>query len=632
MCGICGIFNINGPECSKQTLEKMNHAIIHRGPDQKGIFIQKNLGLAHRRLAIIDLSSSGIQPMQNREKTISISFNGEIYNYKELRTELQNSGYEFKSGTDTEVIIYLYEKYGSRCVEKLNGMFAFAIYDSQRDKLFLAVDRFGQKPLYYFYSESGLYTIFAFSSELNSLSKHPQMPKDLNHQAIHDFLSLQYIQAPDTVYKNVHKLQPAHYLEISPKSNFTVQKYWSLSFENSVKNDIPYKKACIQLREIVVDSIKKRLMSDVPLGAFLSGGLDSTIIVAVMRKILKIPVKTFTISFNEKEYDESYYAKTSADFLETDHHVKIVNPADFDLLQKIALQFGQPFADSSMLPTYLLSQYTRESVKVALSGDGADEIFIGYYRYLMMRIASKFDGIPHFARKTLSRAVINLLPGFKDERSKVGKLKRILNTLASLKNERYLKLINRFAEKEKFKVYGPVFNDISLSSTQKIFDLLMNATTSQNYTEQISECDLNSYLPGDILVKVDIASMAHSLEVRSPYMDHNVVQFAASLPLNFKQKGKNRKRILKDAFSDILPSGVINRKKMGFGVPIAHWLRSNWKAQSKELLFYGKAVESGFFRKQSIENLYNLHCSGKSDCSYQLWSMLMFEIWLSNSQ
>jgi asparagine synthase (glutamine-hydrolysing) len=511
-------------------------------------------------------------------------------------------------------------------------MFAFAVYNSLTDKLFLSVDRFGQKPLYYFYYKSDSCRIFAFSSELNSLSQHPQMPKELNYQAIHDFLSLQCIHAPNSVYKNVHKLPAAHWMEISQSSDdCIVKRYWNLSFDNSVKTDVSYSKASLQLRELVVDSVKKRLMSDVPLGAFLSGGLDSTIIVAIMRKILKIPVKTFTISFNEKGYDESQYARESADFLETEHHVKVVNPSDFDLLQKIALQFGEPFGDSSMLPTYLLSQYTGENVKVALSGDGADEIFIGYYRYLMMRIASNFDFIPHIARKTVANAIMHLLPGYEDERSKTGKLRRILDTLSSSRQGRYLNLINRFSEESKYKIYGPIFNEQKISSTQEIFDRLLSNASSRNYVEQISECDIQSYLPGDILVKVDIASMSHSLEVRSPYLDHNVAQFAASLPLTFKQKGKQRKRILQDAFSDILPPCVMNRKKMGFGVPVAYWLRSSWREQAKELLFYGDGVKKGFFNKKGIERMFDLHCSGKTDCSYPLWSMLMFEIWLANS-
>jgi asparagine synthase (glutamine-hydrolysing) len=631
MCGICGIFNINGAKCSGNIVNKMNRALTHRGPDREGIFIQENIALAHRRLSIIDLSDAGIQPMQNKDKTVTVTFNGEIYNYKELRKELESSGCRFKSDTDTEVIVYLYEKYGSSCVEKLDGMFAFAAYNHLTGRLFLSVDRFGQKPLWYFFIQSDNHSLFAFSSELNSLAQHPLMPRELNYQAVHDFLSLQYIPTPHTIYKHVRKLPPGHFLELSEESNsVTPRQYWKLSFSEAHKKRISYNDACSELRELVVESVRKRLMSDVPLGAFLSGGLDSTIIVAVMRKILKIPVKTFTKTFNEKKYDESEYAGKSAEFLKTEHHVKTVNPSDFEVLRKIAMQYGEPFADSSMLPTYLLSRYTRENVKVALSGDGADEIFLGYYRYLMMRIASEFDFIPYIIRHSTAALLTNIIPGHNDERSKSGKLKRILNTLASLKSERYLNLINRFSENQKNYIYGPLLKEINFHPTQSLFDSVMKTATSDNFIEQISEYDIKTYLPGDILVKVDIASMAHSLEVRSPFMDYKTAEFAASLPLNFKQYGKKRKRILLDTFSDILPESVITRKKMGFGVPVAHWLRSTWKKEAEEMLFYGQGVKNGFFSGNSIEELFKLHCSGKNDFSYPLWAMLMLEIWLSD--
>jgi len=632
MCGICGFLNINGPECSVKILEEMNSAIIHRGPDGKGLYIHRNAAIGHRRLSIIDLSKAGSQPMLNKDKSLTISFNGEIYNYLELRRGLESDGYKFNSNTDTEVILYLFEKYGNSCVEKLNGMFAFAIYNSRTRKFFLARDRFGQKPLFYFFLKKGNDTIFAFASELNALARHPSMPKELDHQAIHDFLSLQYINAPDTIYKQVKKLVPGHYLEVSEVSaSYRLEKYWSIKFSESDKSAISYKEASCQLRELVVDSVKKRLMSDVPLGAFLSGGVDSTIIVAIMRKILKIPVKTFTISFKEKNYDESSYALECSNFLGTEHFVKTVNPCNFGLLQKIVLQAGEPFGDSSIIPTYLLSNYTGEKVKVALSGDGADEIFVGYYRYLIMRIAQKFDICPYPIRKALFSLIHPFLPGNNDERTKIGKLKRVLKIFASEQEERYLNLINRFSEHSKHRIYGSALKGISLSPTQEIFNFLDSNSSADNYIEKIVEKEIHSYLPGDILVKVDIASMANSLEVRSPYMDHELGQFAASLPLHFKQNGNQRKRILKDAFSDIVPDSVLSRKKMGFGVPIAKWLRENWKKETEELLYYGKGVKLGFFNKDRVEELFKRHCSGSRDYSYPLWSMLMLEIWLTNN-
>ena len=626
MCGICGIFDTAGVEHYRDILHCMNDSLMHRGPDGDGVAFFKHACLAHRRLSIIDLSSSGIQPIYNEDKTIAIAFNGEIYNYKKLRSEMISRGHKFQSCTDTEVLVHLYEEYGKDLLEHINGMFAFAIFDSNLKSLFIARDRLGQKPLYYFTEKINGQTLFAFSSELNSLSKHPEMPGELDHQALHDYFSLQYIPGESSIYKGVKKLLPGNFLEISvEKPEIQINSYWRCFYNK--KKDLSFKDASEQLRELVIDSVKKRLMSDVPLGAFLSGGLDSTLIVGVMRKILKIPVKTFTIAFSEKKYDESAFAAKAAEDLGTEHFKQLVNPSDFSLLEKLVYQYGEPFADSSMLPTYLLSKFTKERVTVALSGDGADELFAGYYRYLAMKKSKKFDVIPYFLRRGLIGFSRFFLPSKKEERSFFGKIHRICDVLASRTDERYLNIINRFPESLKFDIYTDEFADITRQNTLRIIQEQIEKASAENYVEKIMETDLHTYLPGDILVKVDIASMAHSLEVRSPFMDHRISEFAASLPLKFKQHGNTRKHILSEAFNDILPAQVTGRAKMGFGVPVADWLRGDWKDNAKECILEGFGVANGFFKKESLEKILSKHCNEQADFSYPLWALLIFELW-----
>ena len=631
MCGICGIFDTAGVEHYREIIHSMNNSLVHRGPDGDGVSFFKHACLAHRRLSIIDLSSSGVQPIFNENKTIAITFNGEIYNYKELRTELITLGHKFNSDTDTEVLVHLYEEYGHNLLDYINGMFVFAIYDSNLRSLFIARDRLGQKPLYYFQKTINGRHIFAFSSELNSLSKHPEMPTSLDNQALHDYFSLQYIPGANSIYKGVKKLLPGNFLKISvEKPIIQINSYWQCFYNN--KNNLTFKDASEQLRELVIDSVQKRLMSDVPLGAFLSGGLDSTLIVGVMRKILKIPVKTFTIAFSEKKYDESAFAARAAKELGTEHFKQLVNPSDFSLLEKLVYQYGEPFADSSMLPTYLLSKFTKERVTVALSGDGADELFAGYYRYLAMKKSKKFDIIPYFLRKGLIGFGRNFLPAKKEERSFFGKVQRICDVLASRSDERYLNIINRFPESLKYDLYTDEFADITRQNTLRIIQEQVEKASAGNYVEKIMETDLHTYLPGDILVKVDIASMAHSLEVRSPFMDHRISEFAASLPLEFKQHGNTRKHILSEAFSDILPAQVTRRTKMGFGVPVAHWLRNEWKATARERILGGFGVENGFFKKENLEKIFNMHANEQADYSYALWALLIFELWASQNK
>ena len=631
MCGISGIFNLSGEAVSIKLLDLMNSQQLHRGPDGGDIWVDRNIGLGHRRLSIIDLIS-GKQPISNEDDSIYVTFNGEIYNHCELRENLQSKGHIFKTSCDTEVIVHLYEEYGASCVSYLDGMFAFAIFDIKKKYMLLARDRMGQKPLVYFNnpgnSEKG--AVFAFSSELQALKKHPAMPTDMNNQAIHDFLSLQYIPAPQTIYKNVHKLPPGHILEISEKDpNVRISQYWQCQYDK--KCDLNFNDATIQLRQLMEHSVQERLMSEVPLGAFLSGGIDSTIIVALMKKFSLMPVKTFTIGFNEEKYDERSFAQIAANHLKTEHFQKIVNTADFNTLELLIKHYGEPYSDASMLPTFMLSQFTREHVTVALSGDGADELFAGYYRYLVMKYARFADYIPFNFRKNIVTLLQKMIPLNTEERTFAGKADRILNTVSSSSNNRYLTIINRFNEDKKLSIYSNDFANLALENTQAQFDLISSQLTATNSIEKVMETDLLSYLPGDILTKVDIASMANSLEVRSPFMDHKVAKFAASLPIKYKQKGNNRKHILVEAFKDIIPKDLLERKKMGFGVPIAKWLREDWKDISKERILDGKSVSNCILNRTEVEKMLSQHHNMQTDNSYPIWSLLILEIWMEQN-
>ena len=628
MCGIAGIYNLNGEPVDEAVLREMRDSILHRGPDGEGVWMDDGVGLAHRRLSIIDLEG-GAQPMGNEDGSIQVTFNGEIYNHVELRERLQEKGHVFKTTCDTEVIAHLYEEMGAKCVSLLDGMFAFAVYDKNEHKLLIARDRLGQKPLVCFMSGTGSSAVFAFASELQALAAHPLMPKELDPQALHDYLSLQYVPAPNTIYESVRKLPPGHIMEISRQEPTPkVTRYWSCDYSSKI--ECSHEEACDQLRELLEGAVRKRLMSDVPLGAFLSGGIDSTIIVGLMRKFSLLPVKTFTIGFLEEKYDERVYAKTAAEFLGTDHNAQVVNPADFEVLEKLVGHYGEPYCDASMIPTYFLSEFAREHVTVALSGDGADEIFCGYNRYVVMKFARFADFLPRSARQGMASLLARFTPPFPEERSNPGKFLRLLDAVSASPESRLFDLTNRFPENLKHSLYSDDFARFAVKDTQRLFDQLHSACSAADHAEKSMETDLTSYLPGDILTKVDIASMATSLEVRSPFMDHKVAEFAATLRMRHKLKGTTRKRILSDTFKDLIPSELRERKKMGFGVPIADWLRGDWSEISRERLLDGAAMATGYFRRDAVEKMLDEHAAGSADHSYRLWALLVLDIWMDS--
>jgi asparagine synthase (glutamine-hydrolysing) len=621
MCGISGIINICGKPADPAILKKMNNTLRHRGPDGEGIKIIGNVGLAHKRLSIIDINS-GSQPLSNEDDNIWITYNGEIYNHAVLKESLIKKGHIFKTACDTEIIIHLYEEYGIECLNLLDGMFAFALYDISNKKLFLARDRMGQKPLNYYFKNR----LFLFSSELQAIIKHPNAEKIINQQSFHDYLTLQYIPAPNTIYKNIHKLPPAHYLELNlNKSTINLKKYWQYSFNN--KLDISYEEATEKLKFLLEESVSKRLMSDVPLGTFLSGGIDSCIITSIASGIKRTPIESFTIGFENNKFDERKYAKTASQKYNTIHHELLVDPSDFDILDKLVTHYGEPYADASMIPTYYLSQFAGRNITVALSGDGADELFAGYYRYLVFRNLSYCDRIPTNIRKFIHYCTNKITDQGANERTFLGKLNRITSALASDENSRYLNMLTRCTDTQKHNIYGEKILDDKLIQTDRLLSKIINESTATSNIEKIIDLDLQTYLNGDILTKVDIASMANSLEIRSPFMDHKIVEFATSLPLDYKQKFNSRKYILKNAFKNDIPSCLLNRKKMGFGVPISNWLRTNWKKQSTDLLMNGNSIKAGYLKRSSVANLLWEHQNCKKDHSYLIWSLIIFEIW-----
>lgn len=631
MCGIAGIINLDDSPVSPDILKAMNSSLKHRGPDDGGYYLNSNIGLAHRRLSIIDLKS-GRQPLCNENGEVWTVFNGEIYNFQALRYSLQEKGHVFKTESDTETIVHLYEEYGLEFTQKLDGMFALALYDKRRNIVILARDRAGKKPLFYFITDKHM----VFASELQALRKHPAMPSDYDTQAIHDYFSLQYIPAPSTVFKGVFKLPPAHWLKMNiSEKKHNIKRYWNISYLR--KTGMSFNDAAAKLRELMEESIKARLVSDVPLGAFLSGGMDSTIVAGLMSKLSNDKVKTFTIGFDNPAYDERDYAQKAISFINENSSNSILNfektvePDDINVIYKLVRHYGEPYCDSSMLPTYFLSKFTREHVTVALSGDGADELFAGYDRYRAIKTAELLDCVPAALRENSLNGLLDILPNSTEQKSILGKFRRIIKTFAANPQKRYFGVMSKFEESEKLEIEGERLRAVAALPTDRIFEELANLTTTLTPTEIAMETDFHSYLPGDILTKVDIASMANSLEVRCPFLDTKIMEFAASLPLEYKLSGSSGKHILKTAFADILHPDIINRRKMGFGVPVAAWFRGTWEKTLREHLLEGPSVKNGFLNKTSIEKMIDSHIKLQADYSYQLWSMLIFDIFLQDS-
>ena len=631
MCGITGILSLSpDARVDAESLRLMAKQLTHRGPDDEGYYLDSRgrCGLGFRRLSIIDLAG-GHQPLTNEDETVWIVFNGEIYNFRELRRDLENRGHRFRTNTDGEVIVHLYEEQGTQCFSALAGMFAIALWDSREGSLILARDRFGKKPLVYGRQGGSFY----FASEIKAILALPGVTRKLDPQALHEYLIFQYVPAPLSIYRGFQKLSPGHWIKLIHDAAATTgepvqQAYWRVPRPEERRTKAfrgTYEDAKRRLGELLTKAVEKRLLADVPLGAFLSGGIDSSIVVALMRKLGVSPLRTFSIGFPDPRYDETAYARRVAKEFGTEHHEHIVTPRAADVLDTLAWHYDEPFADSSAIPTYYVSRYTRGYVTVALTGDAGDECFAGYDRYLAARLAARFDWIPagfRYAAATLA----GVLP-HRTAKSVTNRAYRFLSALGQNPARRYLSWINIFPHALLAEGYHPGFAErLSFEEPLDWFDSLYS-----NEPGTAAECanyvDFVSYLPFDLLTKVDIASMACSLECRSPFLDHELVEFALSLPIEWRLGRKGGKRILKDWAADILPGEVLNRTKMGFGIPVGEWFRGELRSLLEEHLLSTESISRRIFDEKWLRGILNSHITGRINFEHPLWALLSLELW-----
>jgi len=620
MCGIVGLVRNDGKPIDEGLLARMNEAIRHRGPDEDGFYVNGSVGLAMRRLAIIDLKS-GQQPIHNRDRTAWIVFNGEIYNYLELREKLEKLGHTFYTNSDTEAIVHAYDQYGSDCPKHLRGMFAFAIWDERTQELFLARDRVGKKPLLYAEVNGQL----VFGSEFSAILLHPDVSKEIRPEAIDCYLSFMCVPAPLTAYRAIKKLEPGHSLRWR-KGEVKTERYWQPDF--SKKLDISEEEAGERAIEILRDAVKVRLMSEVPLGAFLSGGIDSSAVVALMSQESSEKVKTFSIGFEEQDFSELQHAKRIAEHVGADHHEFIVRPDAVEILPMLVEHYGEPYADSSAVPTYYVARETRRHVTVALNGDGGDESFAGYERYIAMGLTEKYRKVPAFFRESLIKEAVNRIPTSPIRKSTVNSAKRLLEVVSKPRVNRYMHWMSVFNEGLKEPLYSEAFRQqTDRAFAASFLDTWFKKANGNGPVDTLLLTDLMTYLPNDLLVKVDIATMAVSLEARSPFLDHHVIEFAASLPERLKLRRLTTKYLLKKVLRRLLPAENLDRRKMGFGVPIGHWFRGKMQPFLREVVLSDKALRRGFFKPEVVKQLVEQHTRSERDYSHQLWTLLMLELW-----
>lgn len=621
MCGIVGFVNADLRSANREVLERMNACIIHRGPDDDGFYIHENIGLAMRRLSIIDLAG-GKQPIHNHDKTKWIVFNGEIYNYRELRQDLEKRGHSFYTNSDTEAIVHLYDEYGADCVDYLRGMFVFAIWDESEKSLFVARDRVGKKPLLYSHQSNG---DLIFGSEFTALLKHPSVSREVDYAAIDSYLSYLCVPAPQTAFRQIRKLEPAHWL-LWKNGKIETKRYWLPDFTSKI--EISEAEAIEETTRILREATKLRLISEVPLGAFLSGGVDSSTIVALMAQESLSPVKTFSIGFEEQDFSELKYAKKVAESVGAEYHEFIVRPDALEVLPSLIEHYGEPFADSSAIPTYYVSKETRKYVTVALNGDGGDESFAGYERHAAMKIAEFYNRFPQFARKLFVETPARFFPTSELKRSRFRDVKRFLQAASLPRTERYFRWLSTFNRDAKKELYEPEFAKIVAGQNPSSFmDKWFAKANGSGVLDAMLLTDIQTYLPNDLLVKVDIASMANSLEARSPFLDHKVIEFAASLPENMKMQRFETKSLLKKVAARLVPREVVYRPKMGFGVPVGNWFRGEMKNFVREVLLSDKALARGIVKSEMLKRYVSEHTTGQRDHTFQIWTLLMLELW-----
>ncbi len=619
MCGICGVYNVGtGNPVPVPLLKKMADTIVHRGPDEEGFFSDGPVGLAHRRLSIIDLEG-GHQPQTNEDQSVWVIFNGEIYNFQELQEFLLAKGHTFKTRSDTEVIVHLYEEKGEDCFKELRGMFAIALWDSRKRQLLLARDRVGKKPL--FYSYDGKRAVFG--SEMKAVLAVPDISRDVDFEALSDYFSLLYVPAPKSIFKSVRKVLPGHYVVIS-EHGLRDEEYWDIDFSRTlVKSEREW---CDQLLAAYNEAVRIRLISEVPLGAFLSGGVDSSSVVGLMTQITGEPVTTTSIGFEEKEFDELDYARQVATQFGARHFEQVVRPDAVGITEKLAWFYDEPFADSSAIPTYYVSQLAREHVTVALSGDGGDEFFAGYRRYVFDNREQQLRGLlPGGLRRLLFGSLAAIYPKA-DWAPRVFRGKATFQNLACSHIEGYFRSISAVKPELKSDIFhGQIREGLSHYDTMNVFESYYERARGADPIARIQYVDVKTYLPDDILVKVDRASMAHSLEVRAPILDHVFMELAASIPPSLKLQGTSGKRIFKKSLEGLLSNDVLYRSKMGFGVPVARWFRHDLKAMASDIIF--SSQKSDWLDRQTVQKIWDQHLSGLRDRSTELWAIFMLQLW-----
>lgn len=618
MCGICGIFEYERPsDIPTELVHAMNQTMVHRGPDDGGVFVGPGIGLGHRRLSIIDLAG-GHQPMSNEDKTIWVLLNGEIYNYSELRADLLEKGHKFATKSDTEAIVHLYEERGVDCFSKLRGMFSVAIWDSRTRRLVLARDRVGKKPLFYAADKNRI----LFGSELKALLAPGIVSRELDELALSDYFSYGYVPAPKSIYRSIRKVMPGHYL-VASKEGLREVSYWDLSFARV--REQTEEQWCERLRHELCEATRVRLMSDVPLGAFLSGGIDSSSVVAMMSRLMKRAVTTCSIGFNEKKYDEAEYARQVSGLFSTDHQEETVEPDAVGIVDKLAWHYDEPFADSSAIPTYYVSKIARQHVTVALGGDGGDENFAGYRRYKLDHYENRLRSfVPASVRKTVFGPLGRVYPALAWA-PRAFRAKSTFQSLSRSPLEGYFNSISIFRAHDKRHLFTPDFKDRlggydSLDVMRHYYD----RAGTDDLLSRIQYVDIKTYLTDDILAKVDRASMAVSLEVRAPLLDHKILELAAAMPSSLKLRAGEGKYILKKALEPILPNDILYRAKQGFAIPLDLWFRRELKDSAYEIILES---DDGILNKQFLRKIWDQHQKGYYDRSALLWSTLMFRKW-----
>ncbi|MBI3021876.1 MAG: asparagine synthase (glutamine-hydrolyzing) [Candidatus Omnitrophica bacterium] len=616
MCGIAGLFQFSGMPVSQAVIERMTRTLAHRGPDGEGWHVEGPIGLGHRRLAVLDLSEAGAQPMASADGQLWVTYNGELYNFQDLRAELAATGYPFRSRTDTEVILAAYQAWGPACLERFNGMFAFALWDVRHQQLWLVRDRLGVKPLFYTLQPGFL----AFASEIKGILPVCSAPPALNEEALHHFLSLNYTPAPLTLFRGILQLPPGHHLTCRRDGTTQLTSYWDLQPRAATSAD-----PAAHLAELLSDAVRLRLVSDVEVGAFLSGGLDSSAVVAWMQRHVPQRVKTFTATFREPSYDEGAYARQVAAALGTEHDEQVVEDGDLDLLPQLVWHSEELTADSSMLALYRLAQRARQKVKVVLTGDGADELFGGYSTYLATRVAQAYRWVPRPVREWVVRPLVNALPPSTSKASVESQLRRFVNGDISNMAHAHASWRVIFTEEEK-RTLAKSPGD--WPPTARLYEPFLAQANGVDLINRLLDADLRFYLPNDMLVKVDRMTMAWGLEARTPYLDYRLVEFAASLPSRIKRgRGYSGKQLLRQATVGLLPEPIRRRSKAGFNIPASQWLRAGRRAFVEQHLLDTRPSLLTIFERRELERVIRRHFSGQEDGSHKLWGLLCFSLW-----